>query len=78
MKSTKKIEIKWQGKLYEDDTWEGIYAQASADPWFGDMKMLKKRVKDYYGYSLGVTRTKKELFKKLSAIGEISIIKAEV
>lgn len=77
MDSNKKIVIKWEGKMYESDTWDDIYFQVSSDPWFGNVRALKARIKSYYGYSIGRTRTKKDLFHKLAAIGEISIVKEE-
>ena len=74
----KNIAIRWEGKVFEADDWDTIFEQVSIDPWFGNIRELKKRVKSYYGYSLGDTRTKKALFKKLAGIGEIEIIRATV
>ena len=73
-----KVVILWEGKYYQADTWDDVYSLIAKDPWFGNMRALKDRVKACYGYSLGRTRTKKQLFQKLSAMGELSIIKAEV
>jgi len=65
--------IKWEDKTYTGKTYEAILETLTADPWFGTLNDLKKRILQFHKIDLKDADAEK-VFKTLADLGEIEIL----